>query len=37
MVSSIGGDEGDDKGCDDKVISTTMKAGPGDTRGGKDV
>ena len=37
MVSSIGGDEGDDKGRDDKVISTSMEAGSGDTEGGKDV
>ena len=37
MVSSIGGDEGDDKECDDKVISTAMEAGSGDTGGGKDV
>ena len=37
MVSSMGGNVGDDKGWDDKVISTTMEAGFGDTGDGKDV
>ena len=37
MVSSMGGNVGDDKGWDDKVISTAMKAGSGNTRDGKDV
>ena len=37
MVSSMGGNVGDDKGSDKKVISTAMDAGSGDTRYGKDV
>ena len=37
MVSPMGGNAGDGKGWDDKVISTTMEAGSGDTRYGKDV
>ena len=37
MVLSMGGNVGDDKGWGDKVISTTMEAGSGDTRDGKDV
>ena len=37
MVSSMGGNVGDDKWWDDKVISTTMEVGSGDTRDGKDV
>ena len=32
MVSPMGGNVGDDKGWDDKVISTTMEVGSGDTR-----
>ena len=37
MVSLMGGNVGDDKGWDDKVISTAMKAGSGETVYGKDV
>ena len=37
MVSSMGGNVGDDKECDEKVISTAMDAGSGDTKYGKDV
>ena len=40
MVSSVslmGGNVGDDKGWDDKVISNAMEANTGDTRDGKDV
>ena len=37
MVSSMGGNVGDDKGWDDKVISTAIEAGSGDTGDGKDV
>ena len=39
MVLPIGGNVGDDKGCDEKVISTAMDAGCGfgDNRYGKDV
>ena len=37
MVSPMGSKVGDDKGWDDKVISTGMEAGSGDTRYGKDV
>ena len=37
MVSSIGGNVDDDKGCDEKMISTTIGAGSGDTGYGKDV
>ena len=37
MVSSMGGNVGEDKGCDKKVISTAMDTGSGDTRYGKDV
>ena len=37
MVSSMGGNVVDDKGCDEKVISTAMDASSGDTGYGKDV
>ena len=37
MVSLMGGNIGDDKGWDDKVISTAMEVGSGDTKYGKDV
>ena len=37
MVSPMEDNVGDDKGWDDKLISTTMEAGFGDTRYGKDV
>ena len=37
MVSSMGGNVGDDKGWDDKVISTDMEAGSGDIEYGKYV
>ena len=37
MVSSIGGNVGDDKGWDDKVISIAMEAGSGYTGDDKDV
>ena len=40
MVSSVslmGGNVGDDKGWDDKMISTAMEVGFGDTRDGKYV
>ena len=36
-VSSMRGNVGDDKVGDDKVISTAMEAGFGDTEDGKDV
>ena len=31
MVSSMGGNVGDDKECDENVISTAMEVGSGDT------
>ena len=37
MVSPMGGNVGDDKGWDDKVISTAMETGSGDIGYGKDV
>ena len=37
MVSLMGDNVGDDKGWDDKVISTAIEAGSGDTGYGKDV
>ena len=37
MVSPMGGNVGDDKGWDEKVISTAMEAGSGDTKYAKDV
>ena len=37
MMSSIGGNVGDDKGCDEKVTSTAMDAGSDDTGYGKDL
>ena len=37
MVSPMGGNVGDDKGWDDKVISTTMEVGSSDTEYGKYV
>ena len=37
MVSLMGGNVRDDKGWDDKVISTIIEAGSGDTGYGKDV
>ena len=37
MVSPMGGNVGDDKGWDDKVISTVMEASYGDIGYGKDV
>ena len=37
MVSLMGGNVEDNKGWDDKVISTAMEAGFGDTEDGKDV
>ena len=37
QVSSMGGNVGDDKGYDEKVISTAMDVGSGDTGYGKDV
>ena len=37
MVSPMGGNLGDDKGWDEKVISTAMDAGSGDIKYGKDV
>ena len=37
MVSPIGGNVGDNKGWDDKVISTVVEVGSGDTGYGKDV
>ena len=36
MVSSMGGNVGDDKGGDEKVISTAMDASSGHTGYGKD-
>ena len=37
MVSPMGGNVGDDKGWDEKVIPTAMDASSGDTGYGKDV
>ena len=37
MVSPMGGNVRDDNGWDDKVISTAMEAGSGNTGYGKDV
>ena len=37
MMSPMGGNIGDDKGWDSKVISTAMEAGSGDTKYNKDV
>ena len=37
MVSPMGGNVGDDKGWDEKVISTAMDASTGDNEYGKDV
>ena len=37
MVSSTGGNVGDDKVRDDKMIATVMEAGSRDTGDGKDV
>ena len=37
MMSSMGGNVWNDKGCDDNVISTAIDAGSGDTRYGTDV
>ena len=37
MVSPMGGNVGDDKGWDEKVISTAMEVGSGYTEYGKDV
>ena len=37
LVSSMGGNVGDGKVIDDKVISTVMEVSSGDTRDGKDV
>ena len=37
MVSPMGDNVEDDKGWDDKVISTAMEVGSGDTGYGKDV
>ena len=37
MVSPVGGNVRDDKWWDDKVISTAMEVGFGDTGYGKDV
>ena len=37
MVSPMGGNVGDDKELDDRVISTAMEVGFGDTVYGKDV
>ena len=37
MVSSMGGNVGDNKGWDDKVISTAMEVGSGDTEDGKNL
>ena len=37
MVSSMGGNIRDDKGWDDKVISTAIEVGSDDTGDGKDV
>ena len=37
IVSSMGGNVGDGKVGDDKVISTAMEAGSGDIGDGKDV
>ena len=36
MVSPMGDNVGDDKGWDEKVISTAMDAGSGDIEYGKD-
>ena len=37
MVSPMGGNVGDDKGWDEKVISTAMDTSSGDNGYGKDV
>ena len=37
MVSLMRGNVWDDKGWDDKVISTAMETGFGDAKDGKDV
>ena len=37
MVSPMGGNVGDDKGWDEKVISTAMGVGSSDIGYGKDV
>ena len=37
MVSPMGGNVGDDKGWDDKMISIAIEIGSGDTGYGKDV
>ena len=37
MVLSMGGNVEDDKGWDDKVISTVMEVDSGNTEDGKDV
>ena len=37
MVSSMGGNVEDDKGWDDKVVSTAMEASSSDIGYGKDV
>ena len=37
MGSLMGGNVGDDKGWDDKVISTSLEARSGITEDGKDV
>ena len=37
MVSPMGGNVGDDKEWDEKVISIVMEAGSGDTEYGKDA
>ena len=37
MVSSMGSNVGDEKGYDEKVISTAMDVSCGDTGYGKDV
>ena len=37
MMSPMGGNVGDDKGWDEKMISTAMNVGSVDTRYGKDV
>ena len=37
MVSLVGGNIRDDKGWDDKVISTSIEASSGDTGDSKDV
>ena len=37
LISLMGGNVGDEKWWDDKVISTVMEASSSDTRDGKDV